>query len=488
MRKSIQSSALFLIFVLLCSPCLAKESKRSSKEQTSALHSGIEKILREEASDVHVGIEVVSMTTGKRLYQKIPQHLFVPASCLKMITGAAALHELGVDYRFETKMFTDGKIEQKTLKGNLFLQGSGDPELAFRDLEELVFQLKLNNIQKIEGDLYVDNTLFDGVSQGPGWMWDEGANRWNSPMDALTLNHSCVDVWVKPAEHYGKAPLVYVHPKTDFIVLENRAVTTEEEDNLSVERRWMQRENVIEVKGQVSSAKEALHFMIPVEDPHLYTGHVFRDILIKAGFAFKGKIAVKATPQGALLLATHVSRSLSLLVEEMMKSSDNLYADCLFKKIGEKKYGAPGTWQKGSQAVREFLAATVGMNVEKMVVLDGSGLSRYNLISARQFVEFLTWMHSQFNCCSEFVSALPISGVDGTLIDRMGRAGMKGKVRAKTGSMTGISSLSGYLTTNDGETLAFSILQNGFTGKASEYKTKIEDEICGFLVNYSGAP
>ncbi len=481
MRKS----SFFLILLVLCSSLIAKEAKLSGKQQMTALQNGIERIILDADPEVHIGIEIVSLKNGQRLYQKSPHHLFVPASCIKLITGAAALHMLGVDYRFTTKLWTDGTIEDNTLKGNLYLQGSGDPDLAVRDLEELVFQLKLQNITKIEGDLFADNTLFDAIAQGPGWMWDDKGYDWSAPMQALTLNHSCIDIWVKPAEKVNTRPRVYQYPKSDFVRVENLAVTTQEENDLIAKRRPMSKENIIDIAGKMPLNGETRHLAIPVEEPHLYTTHVLRNILLKAKVGFEGKIASRQTPKDAVVLASHTSRPLSQIVEEMMKTSDNLIGDALFKKMGENRFGAPGTWQKGSQAVREFLAQTVGLNVEKMVIVDGSGLSRYNLVSAHHFLEFLSWMHKQFSCCSEFMSSLPISGTDGSLVRRMKNAELKGKVRAKTGAMTGISSLSGYLSTKDGELLAFSILQNGFTGKVSEYKTKIEDEICAFLVNFS---
>jgi D-alanyl-D-alanine carboxypeptidase/D-alanyl-D-alanine-endopeptidase (penicillin-binding protein 4) len=467
---------LILILVLFTSPLISEESNSSGKHQLVELQKSIDKIIRESASDVNVGIEIISLTKGQKLYQKSPQNLFVPASCLKMITSAVALYELGVDYQFVTKLFADGKVENKILKGNLYLQGSGDPELAPSDLEEIVFQLKLLNIQSIEGNLYIDNTLFDRISQGPGWMWDEGSSSWNSPMGALTLNHSCVDIWVAPAAIVGKAPNAYA--KTDYVAIQNHAITAAEEDSLSVDRLWMERENTIEVKGQIPLASKAQHFMIAVEDPSLYAGHVFREILLKSGFAFTGKIEIRATPQEAILIGAHLSRRLSQIVE-------NLASDCLFKKLGERRYGAPGTWQKGAQAVQEFLKTTVGLSVDKMVILDGSGLSRYNLLSAHQFVEFLSWVYAQSDWSLEFLAALPIAGTDGTLSNRMTESDIKGKVRAKTGAMTGISSLSGFATTKEGEVLAFSILENGFTGKVSEYRTNVEDQICRLLVNFS---
>ena len=222
-----------------------------------------------------------------------------------------------------------------------------------------------------------------------------------------------------------------------------------------------------------------------MENPHVYTGYVFKDALAKAGIVFKGKVEARKTPQDASVLGVHDSRPLSHIVEEMVKHSDNLYADCLFKKVGEHRFGAPGTWQKGSQAVRAFLRDTLKMDTDKMVILDGSGLSRYNLISAREFVEFLGWMHKQFDCSSEFMASLAIGGVDGTLMGRLTEENQKGRVRAKTGFMTGISSLTGYLTTRNGEVLAFAILQNGFTGEAEKYKREVEDAICSFLMNYN---
>ena len=167
-------------------------------------------------------------------------------------------------------------------------------------------------------------------------MWDEGAYRWSAPMDALTLNHNCVDVWVKPATKAGQRPQVYLSPKTDFVVIDNHAQTTAEGDDLSVERRWISKENIIDVKGEISVGHETQHYAISVEDPHLYAAHIFRDILLKAHFSFKGKIAVQETPENATLLASHASRPLSLIVEEMMKSSDNLPSDCLFGKNWEK--------------------------------------------------------------------------------------------------------------------------------------------------------
>ncbi len=463
-----------IVFLLLF--CVTTAAKPSGKDRLFAFRAGLERIILNADPYVNIGVEVVSLKTGEVLFQKNCHNLLVPASNLKLITGAAALYLLGVDYHFETSLYTDGKIENKMLKGNLYLKGSGDPDLAVRDLEELAFQLQLRGIESVLGNLYVDSTLFDEISQGPGWMWDDQGEKWNAPLAALMLNHSCVDLWIKPHELAGKAPYVYVFPRNDFVEIDNHALTASNDDTLAVERRWRQKENVIDIKGGVSQVK---HYSIPVENPQLYAASVFSNLLNKGGIDFAGKIEQRAVPDNAVTLATHASRPLSLIVKEMMKSSDNLIADSLFKKIGEARYGKPGNWQKGSKAVRDFLSAKVGVDTQNLVVMDGSGLSRYNLISAHHFTDFLKWMHKEFSCGSEFVASLPISGTDGHLCDRMCK--LKGKIRAKTGSMTGISSLCGYVVTKEGELLAFSIIENGFTKPAEEYRTQIEDAICAFF-------
>ena len=158
---------------------------------------------------MHIGIDILLANTGERVYQKNRKQLFTPASCMKIATAAAAIHTLGVDYRFETTLYTDGKIIEGTLRGNLYLKGSGDPYLNTWNLDDLAFQLKLLGIERVEGDLFVDNTDFDPVSQGPGWMWDEGLNYWNSPMDALTVNHSCVEIWENPAKCSPRLPIFF---------------------------------------------------------------------------------------------------------------------------------------------------------------------------------------------------------------------------------------------------------------------------------------
>ena len=476
---------LALLFVFVPFSFVQAGIKRSQKEQLADLKYSIDKIIQQQDSSVHIGVEVISLKNGQKLYQKNANHLFVPASNLKMFTGAAALYYLGGDYKFETQLFTDGSIKNRKLQGNLYIKGSGDPELAVADLESLAFEIKLRGIDVIEGNVVVDNFDFDGISQGPGWMWDEGSEEWASRMDALLVNHSCVEVIVQPADEPAKPPAIFLSPKTDFIVLDNCAKTSEAEDDLNVERAWRTRENRIVIKGQIPLNCAPKRYQVALEDPHLYAGNVYCEQLKKQGIKINGGVVVKPVPKTAALLAVHYSRPLALIIEKMLKVSDNLMADCLFKKIGQVELGSPGTWQRGAQAVRNFLAREVGLDTSELIVLDGCGQSRYNLVSPHQFVQFLCWMQEQFSMSSEFLTALPISGIDGTMQNRLCNPALRARIRAKTGSMTGVSGLSGFVTTKDGEMLAFSLLINGFTKPVEEVRMGIEDQICQCLANFT---
>lgn len=439
------------------------------------LKNSLDEIIQSVDEKTHIGIEVVSLKNSETLYEKNSNKLFIPASNLKLFTGAAALTILGVDYQFETSLFLDSQ-------GNLYLKGSGDPDLKGCHLEQLATQVKVQQIHEICGDVVVDNFDFDEFPQGPGWMWDEPAEYWNSLMDGLTVDHSSIHVWVSPAAQLTEPPKIFLDPNIAGFPIDNRAKTGRSGD-LKVDRQLLSKNNQIEVEGIIPLGSKPLEFKIPVAMPSIYAGHILKDLLEKKGVVVKGEVIRRKTPSNATAIATHYSRPLSQIVQHMMKVSDNLYANCLFKKLGQVCLGAPGSWQKGTLALREFLLKGASIDPSEMVILDGSGLSRYNLLSPHQIVQLLKWTYETFKMGSEFEASLPIAGVDGTLQSRLLQA--KGKVRAKTGSMTGVTGISGYALTKDGEVLAFSILINGFVKSSKEYRKALEDKICLKLTQFS---
>ncbi|MBI2742338.1 MAG: D-alanyl-D-alanine carboxypeptidase/D-alanyl-D-alanine-endopeptidase [Chlamydiales bacterium] len=481
MRLIRRALCISLCFLLIS----AADKETTSKEDLHFLKNAIDRIIQQVDPNVHIGIEVISLKNGQKLYEKNPRHMFVPASTQKIFTAASALAILGTDFRFETQLLAMREQKEGVLDGDLYLKGSGDPSLVTEDLQDLVFQLSLAGVKTIKGDLVIDNFEFDNIVQGPGWMWDEGAEYWTSPIDALLVNHSSISVWVEPGQQVGAPARVGIFPEIEGVVIQNTAKTGEKKSDLRVSRRWVTRENLIEVDGTIDLKSKPQNYNIPLEAPAMYTATLFRDLLQQKGIGICGEIRFKKAPENALLLATHRSAPLSELIYPVLKKSDNLYSNCLFKKMGSKLHQAPGTWPKGSQAMRSFLSSQAEIDVENLAIVDGDGESRYNLISPHQMVSFLVWMEDQFLFFPEFLTALPISGVDGTLKNRMDDPVLKGKIRAKGGRMTGISGIAGYAYTKDNEMLAFSIMINGFIKPAEEYKKNLEDQICKQLTQFS---
>ena len=389
-----------LIF-LLCS--LSFLSAGPYEERINWITHSIEGVIRSVDPTALVGVKVITLDTGKTLYEKNGEKRFVPASSLKLFTAAAALDRFGEEGLFETKLVTDGTIEKRVLKGSCYLIGSGDPSLKGEDLIELVDKLRMS---EITGDLYLDITCFDEVAKGPGWMWDETLAYWSVPLSALNIEHNYM-------------------------------------------------------MGQV------------IVNPEKFVASILKGLLDRKGILLRGELKFGKAPEESSLLAIHYSEPIKELIKPVLEDSNNLYADCLFKKMG-------GSWEKGRESVETFLKECIHLDPEELRVLDGSGLSRYNLVSPDQMVLFLKEM--QYH--KSFRRALAVSGEKGTLKGRMLKDG--GLISGKTGSMTGVSSLCGYIKTDSKKELGVAIFINGYMKDGKEIKTLIEDQICHILVR--GAP
>ena len=377
-----------------------------------------------EQSHCHTGVAVYSCKDNKNIYSKNAELLFAPASCEKLFLAAAAIDILGVDYCFETTLFTDGTIEEDTLHGNLFLKGSGDPSLTTQDVEALIKALADLNIQNIKGNFYIDYYDFDTIAFAPGTTYDNIGEPWFGPIGALMLDRKAA--LVNPCNNAE-----YVQP----------------------------------------SRLENLYYAI---EPLL------KKTMNNYTLTLQGTIIADHLPQNIIPLITHTSQPLSTLLHKVIKESDNIYADCIFKKIGSVTSGNPGSWKNGAQAVISFLSQHIAIAPHEIRIADGSGLSRYNLVSPDHIIKVLTWAYT--NHGAEFIALLPIAGLDGTLVQRM--IDIQGTVKAKTGTMGGISSLSGYVEKDD-TLYVFSIINNSYLSESMynpPCKSDIEDAICRALV------
>lgn len=453
-----------------------------SIEQKFHIQQQIESLITTVDPNAHVGIEIISLKDQQTVYQKNSDHLFIPASSLKLFTCAAALYYLGPDYKFTTQLTTDGIIQNGILVGNLYLKGNGDPTLTTQNLQTLVNHLSALGITAIEGNICLDTSAFDELPFGPGWIWDEGAASYNSPINALTVNHNCIKLLLTPTIP-GQKPHALLNPTTSFVRIYNNAITTDTPitEPLKITRAWLTHDNSITITGQIPHDAPAKDYECTMEEPALYAGTMLKELLQAASITVNGLVIQKPIPVDVLLLASHASEPLLKIIDPLLKNSDNLYAESLFKKLGQVRYNTTGSWQAGKKALSDFMSRILSISNDQYVIADGSGCSRYNLIAPHHLVTLLQWIAQDPQRYEQFLDLLPAPGGQGTLKDRLTDYTDLVSIRAKTGTMSGVSALAGFITTKSHEHLAFTIMINGVTKPVKEYKLNLEDPVCRIL-------
>ncbi|NUT31727.1 MAG: D-alanyl-D-alanine carboxypeptidase/D-alanyl-D-alanine-endopeptidase [Hamadaea sp.] len=428
--------------------------------------------------------------TGETLYNRLGDRRFVPASNTKLLTSAAAMEILGPDYRFTTDVLSTGKQAGSVLLGDVYLRGNGDPTALAADFDGLAAALAAKGITVVAGDLLADDTYFDDARLGTGWAADDEYSYYSQQASALTLapdtdyDNGNVVVTVTPGAAAGDKPIVTVTPPTDYVKVVNNGTTTASgSDTIGVSREHGT--NTIVVDGAVPVNGSETVEWIAVWEPTGLAAAVFRDALKAHGVRVLGRTRLGvATPQSAAVLAEHKSMTLSELLVPFMKLSNNGHAEALTKAIG-RKVANKGTWSAGLAAIKSFVVSQ-GMDAASFRQSDGSGLSRFNLIPALEFTDLLIAVRAK-PWFQPWYDSLPIAGnadrfTGGTLRNRMRNTPAANNVHAKTGSLTGVSALSGYVTTADGRQLVFSVLENNYL--ASSVKS-IEDQVAIALATWN---
>jgi D-alanyl-D-alanine carboxypeptidase/D-alanyl-D-alanine-endopeptidase (penicillin-binding protein 4) len=481
-----------LLFISACAPSAKlKTPSQNGARSTVELRQRIDRILADSSlSRSTAGLKIVSLRTGETLYERNASLLFHPASNQKLLTSATALSLLGPAFVFRTTVACDSAaLTDSLVQGNLYLIGRGNPDLTSEDLFGLAHDLAQMGIREIRGNIICDDFYFDEVRWGSGWMWDDEPSHLWSRFSALTVNDNAVVVRVTPANEVGKPARVQIDPATDHATLINTSVTVSRRSqidsldfpHLIVTRRWQQHENTIVVDGAIAQDESPDETKVNVLEPEVYCGRVFRDALKLRGIIVRGAVQRGLTPLKVQILAEHRTPILPVLVN-LNKISDNLTAELLLKTVGAEKFGRPGTGEKGVQAIRQFLGG-IGVDTTAVNIADGSGVSRYNLVTPAEIIKLLVRMWKNFAIRNEFAATLPIAGVDGTLRNRMKGTRAAGVIHAKTGSLSGVSTLSGYTTTADGEELAFSMMIQHYLVSDSAIRSvqdRIGAELCAF--------
>ena len=425
-----------------------------------------------------MGIAVFDLTTGKSVYRYQDDKLYRPASVEKIITSVTALAQLGADYTMDTGLRYRGKIENDTLKGSLYLIGGFDPEFMDEDLDRLVDALASQGIRYVTDTLAADVSMTDSVYWGSGWCWDDTPYSFQPYLSPLMLNRGCVDVSVSPAQK-DSLPKVVCTPVSDYYQVHNHGVSRNPQaGKLKITRNWLSNGNIITVSGNVSYPY--------TEKLNVYTSKDFFFHTFVSRLRSKGIEARTCTyadcPVTADSIVTlyTVRRPLKEVLERALKKSDNLCAESMFYHLAAKRsLHKRVTGEDGTDAIHAFMKTALGFNPENYKIADGSGVSVYNYISPRLLLEYLKYAYYHREIFLPFYESLPIAGVDGTLQNRMKQTKARGNMHAKTGSVTGVSSLAGYVKAADGHQLAFVIINQNVL-KLSRARA-FQDKFCDIL-------
>lgn len=423
------------------------------------------------------GVMFRSLETGETLYRRNAEKLFVPASNQKIVTGAFALETLGPDFRYRTAVDAEGPVRDGVLAGNLVVRGSGDPTISARFggvrplFRAWADSLRARGITRIAGAVIGNDDVFDDVPLGRGWAWDDLDASYSAEVSGLQLNEGYVTVRVGPGARPGDPAVVTLDPAMSYTPVINQATTGAPGSARAAEATRAPLGPGIVVTGTAPPDSTAEELEVAVRDNTLFFVHVLREALIEAGIRVDGpaldadslQLAVEqrspATP-----LFVHTSPPMPEVLAAFLKPSQNQYGEILLKTMGRRERDT-GTARAGL-AVEDSLAREWQLPRGGFRPADGSGLSRYNLIAPEHLVAILERMTRSPNY-NVFYAAMPVAGVDGTLRNRMKGTPLAGNVHAKTGTLSGVRSLSGYFTTAAGERMVFSILVNNHTLSAA---------------------
>ena len=439
----------------------------------------IENIIRKYNPNVKVGVEVASLTNGSTIYQRNADQSFIPASTLKTFTAAAALSYLGPNYRFETKILSSGfKLEQGNLYNNLYIYFDGDPLLKKKNLDSLFSVLEQKGIRNVKGEVYIDDSIFDQAGFGPGWEWDERNYCYAAPSSAITIEKNCFSFAIIPPRQVGKLAGSVKNEGCGSVNLINSIIGRYGSNGDCRIRLSGAENNNYYLTGCMRPNSRPIYMSATIQNPRILAKAVVEDLFRKHHIKFSGEIKFAKTPnEGMIPLAVYNSEPLSVQVRTMLKKSDNIIANALYKKLGYSYFNTVGSWETGASAVRNILKDS-GVNFRKVKMVDGSGLSHENFLTPHELTALMKYVYQNPGLRDQFLYSLPIAGVDGHLEHRM--ADLKGRVIAKTGTEKGIVSLAGYIYADNGQVLVFAININNFYGSVHTYQN-LEDKICTVL-------
>ncbi|HEX3747315.1 MAG TPA: D-alanyl-D-alanine carboxypeptidase/D-alanyl-D-alanine-endopeptidase [Bryobacteraceae bacterium] len=455
------------------------------------------------------GIKIVDLASGRTLYEQNGGHYFVPASNTKLFTTAMALTRLGPDFTFQTRVTSDQPPDADgRIAGSLRLVGGGDPNLSARaipykpgpitgdplaTLAELADQVVSRGVRRIEGDVIGDDTWYVWEPYADGWSVDDPRSDDGAPISALTVSDNAINLNVRPGAAAGDPATLTLNPPMEYYTILNRirTVAAGGERHIRIER--VPGSMDLRVWGTIPLGDQGEDSLLGIEDPALYAAKAFRQLLEQRGVTVGGAAVARhlyphdlasllqapaPPPETGTELARHTSAPLLEDLRITDKVSENLHAELALRAVARARRNV-GSFEAGREERRAFLSE-VGVEPGEYNLVDGSGLSRLDLVTPSAVIKLLAYMYRSGQRAN-WISMLPVGGKDGTLSTRFTEGPAMGRIHAKTGSLSHVSALSGYAERPGGRWVAFAILVNNYNGPTSEIRA-VMDRICAHIM------
>lgn len=478
-----------------------KNGPRSPKQ----LKNAIQRILLEEQFENGTwAVLIVDLSTETVLYRHNEKRSFIPASNTKLYTTSAVLDQLGPEFTYQTTLYIDGPVADGVLEGNVIVRGSGDPVIGGRfnggdrteTFRNWADSLASYGVSVINGDIIGDDDIFDDTPLGYGWSWDDEPFWYSAEVSGLSFNDNCIDFSIT-AQSPGMPGLLSWEPaNTSFASVTNASISIDPESSLNEGYSRDRGTNSFRLFSEVPQGRVDRE-SLTVRNPTLFFVHVLRETLLASGISVIGRpvdmddLSIKPhdSRDTMIRVATHESRPLKDIVTVLNKRSHNLYAEQLLRTLGaihpvDDPDLDPGSAEMGiARAMDTFVAAHI--DTSRIQLVDGSGLSRVNLVTAEMTSSLLNYMfrHDDDSTRVAFYRSLPIGGVDGTLEFRMRSGSAFGNVHAKTGTVSNVSTISGYVHSGAGTPLSFVLMANHYTVKTAKVRDA-QDRIIELLATY----
>lgn len=479
--------ALCAATVLRAADAAAQTARRQAparRTSTRPLTERLRRLLDEEPFNRALWGVAIADPNGRIVFERNGDRLFVPASNAKLVVSAVAVALLPPSWRFRTSVYAAGPIEAGVLRGDLVLYGRGDPTLSaryfptrFSAFDELADSLGARGLTRVEGSLVGDASYFDSVTVHPTWETGDLAQGDAAPVAALGFNDNVAEFRIAPGA-IGRPPEISFEPDLGVLSFANRARTVPADSPRTVAFFRAPSTNVVWAEGDVPADARPSSWFVAIHDPPAYAAEAFRRSLESRGIHVAGQTrsvydsTVFAAARRGPPLAEHLSPGLTDIIRPILETSQNWFAEMLLKTLGRELRGR-GSWEAGLDVERRFLVDSMRVDSTLFSLADGSGLSRLNLIAPRALLRLLQRLREHPRA-RPFLESLAVAGTTGTLRLRFRDSALAGRVRAKTGSITNVNTLSGYLERPGAAPWVFAIQINHHLAKNRDALAQID--------------